>query len=88
VISPEQHISDCVAVVPPKAGLALGGWVLMAEWVEPDGQKLLTRLASGRTSAWQVKGLLHEGLYTEWPADLEHHNPGHPTGWVELQPSA
>lgn len=88
MISPEQHISDCVAVVPPKAGVALGGWVLMAEWIEPDGQKLLTRLVSGKSSAWQIKGLLHEGLYTEWPPDPAHHNPGHPIGWVELLPSA
>jgi hypothetical protein len=84
VVSPEQHIGDCVSVVPPKPGVALGAWVLMAEWVEADGQKLLTRLVSNRTSAWQVKGFLHEGLYTEWPADAEHHNPGHPEGWVRL----
>ena len=88
VVSPEQHITDCVRLVPPKPDLALGGWVLMAEWVETDGQKLLTRLVSNKSSAWQVKGFLHEGLYTDWPADLEHHNPGHPSGWEQVLPPA
>jgi hypothetical protein len=83
--SPEQqHINDCVAVVPPKPALTLGGWVLMAEWIEPDGQRLLTRLVSDKSSAWQVKGFLHEGLYTDWPPEPAHHNPGHPSGWMQL----
>ena len=89
MISPEQkHIDDCVAVVPPKPGLVLGGWILMAEWAEADGERLLTRLVSDKTSAWKVKGILHEGLYTDWPADLEHHNPGYPSGWAQVHPRA
>ena len=87
MISAEQrHIDDCVGLVPPKPGLVLGGWILMAEWVEEDGQTLLARIVSDKSSAWQVKGYLHEGLYTNWPVDLAHHNPGHPSGWVQVQP--
>jgi hypothetical protein len=86
--SEQQHIAESVSVVPPKPGLTLGGWVLMAEWIEADGQKLLTRLVSDRSSAWLIKGFLHEGLYTEWPSDPQHHNPGHPSGWVQVQPPA
>jgi hypothetical protein len=80
----QQQIGDSVSLIPPKAGLVLGGWVLMAEWVEPDGQRLLSRLVSDSSSAWQVKGYLHEGLYTDWHTDVQHHNPGHPSGWVNL----
>lgn len=85
--SPEQQqISECVGIIPPKPGLVLGSWVLMGEWIEPDGQKLLARLVSDKSAAWQVKGFLHEGLYTDWPQDLEHHNPGHPKTWVQVNP--
>jgi hypothetical protein len=88
VSSPEQqHIGDCVSLVPPKPGLMLDGWVLMAEWKEPDGQRVLSRLVSDKSSAWHIKGYLHEGLYTDWHSDAQHHNPGHPSGWVELQSS-
>jgi hypothetical protein len=87
MISPEQqHIGDCVSVVPPRDDLVLSGWVLMAEWQETDGQKLLTRLVGDRCSAWQIKGFLHEGLYTAWPEDVDHHNPGHPSEWTQVHP--
>jgi hypothetical protein len=86
--SEQQHIADCVSVVPPKPDLSLIGWVLVTEWAESDGQKLLTRLVSDRTSAWQIKGYLYEGLNTEWPENVEHHNPGHPSGWVQVKSPA
>jgi hypothetical protein len=83
--SPEQlAIDQSLGTVAPRAGVTLGGWVVMAEWVEPDGQKFLTRLVAQGTSPWQVKGYLHEGLYSRWPANPEHHNPGHPAVWADL----
>ena len=84
--SPEQQaIGDALETVVPRNGVTLGGWVVMAEWVEPDGQKFLTRLVAQRTSPWQVKGYLHEGLFSRWPENLPHHNPGHPKEWMDLE---
>jgi hypothetical protein len=83
--SPEQMAIDrSLGTVVPRTGVTLGGWVVMAEWVEPDGQKFLTRLVSDGTSPWQVKGYLHEGLFSRWPTNLAHHNPGHPSDWADL----
>ena len=82
----EQHAAAWLATSRVVSGGSMTTG--MAEWVESDGQRLLTRLVSDRSSAWQVKGFLHEGLYTEWPADLQHHNPGHPSGWAQVLPSA
>jgi len=80
----QQQIRECVTDIPPKPDVELVGWVLMAEWKELDGQKFLTRLVGDATSAWQVKGYLHEGLNTEWPNEPAHHNPGHPSEWVQV----
>ncbi len=81
--SPEQlAIQTSLGTVLPRDGVSLGGWVVMAEWLEPDGQKFLTRLVAEGTSPWQVKGYLHEGLHSTWPVNLTHHNPGHPFEWV------
>ena len=78
----QEKVAAAVSEVPPLDGDVLVAWVLMAEWREADGQTKLTRLISADSSAWQAKGYLHEGLNTRWPAaNLQHHNPGYPSGW-------
>ncbi len=81
--SSEQVAIDlALAGVPPREDVTLRGWVMTAEWVESDGQRFLTRLVAEGTSSWQVKGYLHEGLFSRWPNNLAHHNPGHPADWA------
>lgn len=52
-------------------GAALIGFVLVAEWVTPDGDRILTSFDSGPTGErvpdWTRKGWLHEALEdVEW----------------------
>ena len=82
MITDEQaRVAAAVSEIPPVNGDVLVAWVLMAEWREADGQTKLTRLISSDSSAWQAKGYLHEGLNSRWPPpNLQHHNPGYPSG--------
>ncbi|HKI23103.1 MAG TPA: hypothetical protein VKA24_06765 [Gaiellaceae bacterium] len=48
----------------------LVGWVVVAEWVGPDGTRTLTRMSGtpGGTvpPEWQTRGYLHEALFGKW----------------------
>lgn len=48
-------------------GAVLMGWVVVAEWMSPAGQRWLSRVdgsASGEgCPAWQVQGYLHNALF-------------------------
>jgi hypothetical protein len=48
---------------PPEPGAILTGWVVVAEWMDADGGKHLTRLSSKPVTTWLVAGMLHEALY-------------------------
>ena len=84
--SEQEHLHRAIDAVSPAVDLSLVGYVVVAEWQEPDGQKLLTRLVGEGTSGWAARGYLHEGLFGLWPADEGHHNPGHPGSWMQLDP--
>lgn len=80
----QGQIAEVLDMIPPKDGVVLVGWGLMAEWEEPNGERLLTRLLSDGSNPWQAKGYFHDGLNGRWPAIEDgtvHHNPGHPPGW-------
>jgi hypothetical protein len=52
-------------------GALLTGFVAIAEWMSPSGEKWLSMIhGSGAGDAalpmWQVRGYLHEALY-DWP---------------------
>lgn len=51
-------------------GAMLMGWVTVAEWMGPDGNRWLSRFSwssSGREPPpWTTAGYLHEALYS-WP---------------------
>lgn len=85
-MSREQNtIAAALESIAPKPGLTLVGFGLMAEWQEPGGERLLTRLIGDGGNPWQVKGYFHDGLNHDWPATAEsaqRHNPGHPSGWM------
>jgi hypothetical protein len=48
----------------------LVGWVVVAEWVGPDGTRTLTRMSGTPGGAvppeWQTRGYLHEALFGKW----------------------
>lgn len=91
-ISPEQEaVRAALDRIPPRDGAVLIGFGLVAEWEEPSGERLLTRLMGDRGNPWQAKGYFYDGLTTNWPETPlsearpdEHHNPGHPAGWMEI----
>lgn len=46
----------------PEGGVFLNQWVLMAAWVDEEGNQFLTRMFPKGTPAYAAKGLLAEGL--------------------------
>jgi hypothetical protein len=89
--SPEQQAMQlALDTIPPRDGAVLIGFALIAEWEESSGQRLLTRLVGDGGNPWQAKGYFYDGLTTNWPPDEgsveveEHHNPGHPAGWMTI----
>jgi hypothetical protein len=82
-------LTELIATLIPKDGVVLAGWGLMAEWEEPNGERLLTRLVASGSNPWQIKGYFWDGLNGRWPPtesdgdrQPQHHNPGHPDGWM------
>lgn len=56
---------------PDIDGSVLLGWVTIAEWVAPDGNRWLSRISSNATgdreaADWQLQGYLHNAL-NDWP---------------------
>lgn len=41
----------------------LVGWVVVAEWVDGNGARWLSRWSSETVTAWQMDGMLHHALY-------------------------
>ena len=56
-------------VDPEEHGSVLTGWVIVQEWMNPAGEKFLTRAWDHALSQWSAKGMIHEVLYGDWPAD-------------------
>jgi hypothetical protein len=48
-------------------GAVLTGWVLIAEWMDEDGERWLSKGHAAHTAHWSAKGMLHEALFGEWP---------------------
>ena len=82
----QEAVTAVLDGIAPMPRVNLVGWGLVVEWSEPDGQRFLTRLVGDRNSPWQVKGYFHEGLNGRWPENPEQHNPGHPSGWMVIDP--
>lgn len=54
---------------PDEAGSILTGWVVVQEWMNPAGEKFLTRAWDHSLATWSAKGMMHEVLYGDWPVD-------------------
>ena len=50
--------------VEPGQALSVA-WVLLSEWVLPDGGRRLVRLDSEGITTWQWKGMLHDALFQD-----------------------
>ena len=64
-IASQRRLSEAIQAVGE--GEVLAGWLLVSEWVGPDGRRRL-RLISGPEDLpdWQVAGYLHAGLEPGW----------------------
>ncbi len=83
----QMAIASALESIVPDPNLRLVGFAMIAEWQQPDGQRLLTRLIGDGGNPWQAKGYFYDGLSRSWPMAEEgavHHNPGHPSGWRRL----
>lgn len=45
----------------------LTGWALVAEWVDHDGDRWLSKAHAAPTTLWAANGMMHEAIYGEWP---------------------
>lgn len=45
----------------------LTGWVIVAEWMDHDGERWLTKGSAAATTGWAGNGMHHEALHGEWP---------------------
>jgi hypothetical protein len=47
----------------------LTGWALVAEWMDHDGERWLSRAHAASTPKWTAEGMWHEALHGSWPDD-------------------
>jgi len=45
----------------------LTGWVIVAEWMDHEGDRWLSQGRAASTPGWTAKGMHHEALHGEWP---------------------
>ncbi len=54
-----------------REGCLLTGWVLVTEWMHPDGEKTLAKAHSANIASWAANGYHFEALHGVWPTDEE-----------------
>jgi hypothetical protein len=54
------HVQDA------SGGAILTGWVVLAEWMDKDGDRYLSHCRAPSTSAWTARGMAHDYIYGEW----------------------
>jgi hypothetical protein len=47
----------------------LTGWVIVAEWMTPDGDRWLTKGYASNVTHWQASGMHYEAIHGDWPQD-------------------
>lgn len=62
-----ESIQASAATDDELEGAVLMGWVLVAEWMAPSGQRWLSKVDGSATGegcpAWQTQGYLHNALF-------------------------
>lgn len=61
----QGHVKDA------SGGAILTGWVVVAEWMDKDGDRWLSKCRAATTTAWTADGMMHDGLHRDWPAREE-----------------
>jgi hypothetical protein len=65
---PRDAIHDAIQKHAPRGQDAiLTGWALVAEWIDHEGERWLSKAHSASTSPWSAGGMHHEALYGRWP---------------------
>lgn len=70
------QLGDQISNIPPldsegeEIEAMLLKYVVVAEWIDPDGSRYMTRRAANTSGdglpTWEYRGLLHEALYGQW----------------------
>ncbi len=47
---------------PPTDGATLNGWVALAEWLTPAGERMLVLMGKPEASLLRMKSYMHSGL--------------------------
>ncbi len=45
----------------------LTGWALVAEWIDHEGERWLSKAHAASTTQWAARGMHHEVLHGDWP---------------------
>lgn len=53
--------------MPKGQDAILTGWVVVAEWVDHDGERWLSKAHAESTATWVADGMHHEAIYGNWP---------------------
>jgi hypothetical protein len=65
---PRDAIHEALQKNMPRGEDALlTGWVVVAEWVDHEGGRWLSKGHAASTAAWTAAGMLHEALNGKWP---------------------
>ncbi len=66
------------AIIGPRGADAplLVGWVLVAEFADLDGRRILARFGSETLTDWQRDGYLHNALFGPWNAEDDDEDGG------------
>lgn len=49
----------------------LTGWALVAEWMDEDGERWLTKAHAATTPQWAADGMHHQALHGDWPGERQ-----------------
>jgi hypothetical protein len=67
---PRDAIHEAIQEHAPAGQDALlTGWALVAEWIDPEGERWLSKAHASSTTSWGAKGMYHEALNGDWPAE-------------------
>ena len=53
--------------MPTGDNAVLTGWAVVAEWMDHDGERWLSKGHSASLAAWTANGMWHEAIYGVWP---------------------
>jgi hypothetical protein len=54
---------------PTGQNAVLTGWALVAEWMDEDGDRWITKTHAAAVTHWTANGMYHEALHGPWPRD-------------------